>query len=33
MRSIRPTDDINRQEDKDPNYVDVPEGDDDKGKS
>ena len=29
----RPTDDNNHQEDEDPNYVDVPEGDDDEGKS
>ena len=33
MRPIRPTDDNNRQEDKDPNYIDVPEGDDNEGKS
>ena len=33
IRPICPTDDGNRQEDKDPSYVDVPEGDNDEGKS
>jgi hypothetical protein len=30
---MRPTDDGNRQEDEDPNFIDVPEGDNDDGKS
>ena len=30
---IRSTDDDNRQEDEDPNFVDVPEGDNDERKS
>ena len=29
FRPIRPTDDGNHQEDKDPDFVDVPEGDND----
>ena len=33
IRLIRPIDDGNRQEDKDPNFVDVSEGDHDEGKS
>ena len=33
IRPIRPTDDSNRQEDKDTNFIDVPEGDIDEGKS
>jgi hypothetical protein len=33
IRPIRPTDDDNRQEDEDPSCVDVPEGDNDEGKS
>ena len=33
FRLIRLTDDGNRQEDKDPNFVDVSEGDHDEGKS
>ena len=33
IRPIRPTDDGNRQEDTDPSYVDVPEGDNNEGKS
>ena len=33
IRSIRPTDDDNRQEDEDPSYIDVLEGDNDEGKS
>ena len=33
IRPIRPTDDDNRQEDEDPNFVDVPEGDNDERKS
>ena len=32
IRPIRLTDDGNRQEDEDPNFVDVPEGDNDEGK-
>ena len=30
---IHPTDNGNRQEDEDPSYLDVPEGDNDEGKS
>ena len=33
MRPIRPTDNNNRLEDEDPNYIDVSEGDDNEGKS
>ena len=33
FRSIQPTDDGNHQEDEDLNFVDVPEGDNDEGKS
>jgi hypothetical protein len=33
IRPICPTDDSNRQEDKDLNFVDVPEGDNDEAKS
>ena len=33
IRSIRPIDNGNRQEDEDPNFVDVSEGDNDEGKS
>jgi hypothetical protein len=33
FQTIRPTDNANRQEDEDPNLVDVPEGDNDEGKS
>ena len=33
IRSIRPTDNGNPQEDEDPNFVDVSEGDNDEGKS
>jgi hypothetical protein len=33
IRPIRLTDDGNRQEDEDPNYVDVPKSDNDEGKS
>ena len=33
IRLIRPTDDGNPQEDEDPNFIDVPEGDNDVGKS
>jgi hypothetical protein len=33
IRPIRPTDDGNHQEDEDPNYIGVPEGEKDEGKS
>ena len=33
IRPIRSIDDGNRQEDEDPSYVDMPEGDNDEGKS
>ena len=33
IRPIRLTDDDNRQEDEDPSYIDVLEGDNDEGKS
>ena len=33
IQPIRPTDDSNPQEDEDLNFVDVPEGDNDEGKS
>jgi hypothetical protein len=33
IRPIRSTNDQNRQEDKDPNYVVMPEGENDEGKS
>ena len=33
IRPIRPTDDSNRQEDKDMDFVDVPEGDNNEDKS
>jgi hypothetical protein len=33
IRLIRPTNDGNHQEDEDPSYVDVSEGDNDEGKS
>ena len=33
IRQIRLTDDGNRQEDEDPSYIDMPEGDNDEGKS
>ena len=33
IRPIRPIDDGNRQEDEDPNFIDMPEGDNDEGQS
>ena len=33
IRPIRAIDDGNRQENEDPNFIDVPKGDNDKGKS
>ena len=33
IRPIRPTDNDNRQEDEDLNFIDMPEGDNDEGKS
>ena len=33
IRSLRPTDDGDRQENEDPNFIDVPEGDNNEGKS